>query len=89
MAEISMSPTADPYSEFDDIKRNGAFVSSRSAVDEMRRIARCACLSFTHNPGGGEYSDGSGWRCQISTFDDVADLNALRRSLDERGPPPL
>ena len=58
------------------------------AIHEMRRLRRVHELSFTFNPGGGEfYRDG--WRCQISCWNDDDDLvrlrEALRRPRERRG----
>lgn len=70
--------------EFDDVDRTHApFINSPKAREEMMRIAQQFGLGFTHNPGGGEFyrSASPGWRCQIGTNDDVADLATLRAAV--------
>lgn len=73
------SVTVD-YSEFDDIERNGPYVASKKAREEIARLMRKYGLGFTHNPGGGEFF-GDRFRCQITTYDDVSDLNDLRAAI--------
>jgi len=75
-----MSERIEP-DEFDDVVRNGPFVSSAKAHDEMVRLKTQYGLSFTHNPGGGEFGRGS-WRCQVHMNDDLADLAALRKAVE-------
>lgn len=74
---------SDIYAEFDDIDRKGSFVGSPKAREEIRRLAAQHHLGFVFNPGGGEFN-GRKFRCQISTYDDVEDLNTLRKALAAR-----
>lgn len=70
------------YDEFDDCEWAGPYCSSKKAGREIRALAARHGLAFTFNAGGGEfYRDG--WRCQISTCDDVDDLAKLRAALVE------
>jgi hypothetical protein len=69
--------------EFDDTDHSHSpFVSSKKAMAAMRTLAAEHGLAFTFNPGGGEFYK-SGFRCQISTYDDIEDLAKLRRALNE------
>lgn len=74
------------YDEFDDVKRKGTYVSSRKAVEAMRSLASQHGLGFLFNPGGGQFT-GPDFNCQISTCDDVEDLDRLRKALAQRGGP--
>ena len=49
---------------------------------KMRDLAYEYRLSFTFNPGGGEYNVKS-FRCQISTYDDVDDYKKLKKAIKE------
>lgn len=67
--------------KFDDEKWSGAYCDSAKAREAMTKLATEHGLSFTHNPGGGEfYKDG--WRCQIHMCNDVADYEKLRKALE-------
>jgi len=68
------------YDEFDDVQRSGPYAASSKARREMARLAGIHGLSFTLNPGGGEFY-GIGFRCQISACDDIEDLAKLRAAL--------
>jgi hypothetical protein len=68
------------YEEFDDIVRNGAYVTSAKAVFEMRRLAVKHNLGFLFNPGGGQFT-GQNFNCQIGACDDVEDLDKLRTAI--------
>jgi len=65
------------YDEFDDLERHGPCVSSKKARTEISRLAHFHGLSYTHNPGGGEFSK-LGVAIQIHGFDDISDLATLR-----------
>lgn len=71
------------YAEFDDVVRNGPFVSSAKARAEITKLRVEHGLAFTHNPGGGEFYRLAprGFRCQITMNDDVFDLNTLRDAI--------
>jgi hypothetical protein len=56
-----------------------------SSIDEIRALAAKHRLSFTFNPGGGEFYRDDLGRCQIHTYDDAEDLGRLRAWLKERG----
>lgn len=51
---------------------------TKEIEDYIRRkltgLAKDFGLSFTHNPGGGEFYKEDWGRCQISTYDDYDDL---------------
>jgi len=66
---------------FDDEVWNGPYRSSEKAMDEILRLMKEHKLRFTFNPGGGEFSMPGGGRCQITTYDDVADLETLEAAL--------
>ena len=51
----------------------------------MARLAGIHGLSFTLNPGGGEFY-GIGFRCQISACDDIEDLAKLRAAQSKLPP---
>lgn len=68
--------------EFDDVIRMGLLVGSRKARGAMTALAAVHGLTFTHNPGGGEFGK-AGWRCQIGCNDDLADLAKLRTALSQ------
>lgn len=53
-------------------------------IEEIRALVRKHHLSFTHNPGGGEFNSEAG-RCQISAMDDAEDLATLRVWLVAKG----
>jgi hypothetical protein len=68
--------------EFDDIVTHyGVYRTSEKAQAEIKRLVREHGLGFVFNPGGGEFNGANGFRCQISTCDDVEDLNTLRKAL--------
>ncbi len=72
--------------EFDDVKNTGSFVYSVKARDTMRYLATKYKLFFNMNPGGGEFNgriNGILFRCQISTCDDVYDVNILNDNIDK------
>jgi hypothetical protein len=76
----------EPYAEFDDCVWTGPYCSSKKAMDEMRRLAGEHDLGFLYNPGGGQFTRrGDRFNCQITTCDDVLDLNTLRRALENAG----
>lgn len=79
-----MTERDDPmYSEFADTDLSKwPFVSSRQAVAEMKKLTTQHHLGFVFNPGGGAFT-GTDFRCQISTGDDVRDLNKLRIALSD------
>jgi hypothetical protein len=81
-------PALSDKEEFDDVVRNGPYVSSAKAREEMARIAREHGLAFTHDAGGGQFF-GNGIACRISTFDDVDDLNLLRRAIMKSAEPSI
>ena len=70
---------------YDDVERSGPFVFSKMARAEITRLRYVHGLSYTHNPGGGEFYRGT-WRCQIGCCDDLADLAKLRDAVTERPP---
>lgn len=57
---------------------------SMTPIEEIRALARKHGLSFTYNPGGGEFNSAAG-RCQISAMDDAEDLATLRIWLVAKG----
>ncbi len=64
---------------FTDIKTFGSYVDSEQARKAISSLRAEFGLSFTQNPGGGEFYR-SGWgRCQISMCDDVADYEHLKQ----------
>ena len=65
---------------FTDTRHHGCHVVSRQARNHMKLLAQDHGLSYTHNPGGGEYSK-PGFRCQISGCDDVVDCEKLEAAL--------
>jgi len=70
---------------FPDETWNGPYRSSEMARDQMKKLRGENGLGFTFNPGGGEFM-ALGFRCQISTNDDVVDLEKLEAALLERSP---
>jgi hypothetical protein len=68
--------------EFDDIEQHGSYRVSEKAQAEIKRLVREHGLGFVFNPGGGEFNGPDGFRCQITTCDDIEDLNTLRRELE-------
>ena len=61
-------------SEFDDIVAHYyLYHTSDKARAEMKRLAHEHGLGFVFNPGGGEFNGPHGFRCQITTCDDVED----------------
>jgi hypothetical protein len=71
--------------EFDDIVvTGGCYVNSKKAVQAMRDVAKQHGLSFTFNPGGGEFYNDTGFRCQISTYADIEDLKKLRETVAQQ-----
>lgn len=71
--------------EFDDVELYGGCVASKKAVAEMLKLAIEHKLNFVFAPGRGEFTGDGGFRCQISTCDDVYDLAELRAALKSRG----
>ena len=68
--------------EFTDVVFHGAFATSDQACEAMRVLARVHGLSFTFNPGGGEfYEEGGSWRCQIHCCHDVEDYEKLNEAV--------
>lgn len=92
-----MTERTDPmYQEFDDADLSRwPYVSSAKAGAEMRRLAGLHGLGFIFNPGGGQFTCIDeryplyGFNCQISTCDDVMDLNTLRTAIGDAAPPDL
>lgn len=74
----------DPmYAEFTDVDFSSwPYVNCISARTEINRLRRDNDLVFWFNPGGGAFvSDDRHFNCQITTCDDVLDLNILRAAL--------
>ena len=68
--------------EFTDVVRHGAFATSNQACEAMRALANVYGLSYTFNPGGGEfYQRGTSWRCQIHCCHDVEDYEKLKEAV--------
>lgn len=78
-----MTDRNDPiYAEFPDADMSQwPYVNCPSAVAEIRRLRAENDLVFWFNPGGGAFV-GTDFNCQISTCDDVLDLNTLRKALE-------
>lgn len=66
--------------EFDDVARDDPFVSSAAARTEIVRLVAESGCGITFNLGGAEIFRGH-FHCQISGWDDLADLNKLRTAL--------
>jgi hypothetical protein len=72
----------DIYAEFDDVWREGEFVSSVKARVEIGRLASKHGLAFSYNAAGGSfYRTPTPFECQISTKNDVDDLAIFRAAL--------
>jgi len=62
-------------------------MTEREARAEILQLTSRHGLGFVFNPGGGEFTclDARyplhGFRCQVSTMDDVADLATLRAAI--------
>lgn len=74
------------YSEFDDCEFSGSlyaeYCSSEQARNEIKRLMREHNLGFLFNPGGGQFTRANPYfNCQVMTYDDVEDLNTLRKAL--------
>ena len=54
-------------------------------IEKIRHLASKHKLSFTFNPGGGEFNDINLGRCQISTYDDKKDYEKLLNWLKING----
>jgi hypothetical protein len=80
-----MHEKTDPiYAEFADTDLSKwPYVTSEMARAEIRKIAATFKLGFVYNPGGGEFSNEYGFRCHITTYDDVADLKTLRAAISQ------
>jgi len=86
---MSRERTDPIYAEFDDVDMSHwPFVSSKMALAAIKALAAKHGLGFLFNPGGGQFTciDTSrplyGLNVQISTNDDVEDLNTLRSSIE-------
>lgn len=72
-------------SEFTDINReNYPYVSSPQARHALTTLAVFHAMTFTQNPGGGEFWHPTFGRCQIHMCDDVEDYEKVRAWLDEQ-----
>lgn len=88
MVTMTTTPERDDpmYAEFGDVDFSSwPYVSSIAARTEITRLRYANNLTFWFNPGGGAFvSDTRNFNCQITTCDDVLDLNILRTALGKR-----
>ena len=60
------------------------YVFSKRCRREMARLAKEHGLSFTFNPGGGEfYNQDREFRCQITCCDDRMDYRKLKKAVKQ------
>lgn len=83
-----MSKDDSQYKEFDDVDfSHYPYISSKKARDATIMLMNEHGLGFLNNPGGGQFTCIDtryplyGFNCQVSTYDNVQDLNTLRAAI--------